>query len=247
MQQALSILPSATRYDTVNEAGLTALMIASIRNDEVALQMLLDVGANINVAVPAIGTPGCPAMHPETSHWTALTFACCRGHHDIAKTLLSRGARVEGGLRVGDEETCTLTPLQLASSSGTSSLVTLLLNHRANPFLSTMNKDTLCLSSIGQRGSFSAISVAVAHDNEQTLHKLLNHPLTPASTDILSLEEMLAEDVPNTRTPKLGRKYDIPRKLTKMQMKCLQEALYHSAESNHLREFAFNRPVPQRE
>lgn len=236
MQQALAILPPTTRYDTMNEAGLTALMIASIRNDEVALQMLLDVGVNVNIAVPALGTPGCPAIHPETPHWTALTFAACRGHHEIAKTLLARGARVEGGLRVDDGDTCTMTPLQLASSSGTSSLVTLLLNHRANPFLSTMNKDSLFLSAMTQCGSYSAISVSVAHDNEQTLHKLLSHPMTPASTDILSLEEMLAEDVASVKAPKMGRPCDMPPKLTKMQIKCFQEAMYHSAENNHLRE-----------
>lgn len=233
MQQALSILPPTTRYDTLNEAGLTALMIAAIRNDEVALQMLLDAGARVNIEVPAIGTPGCSAIHPETQHWTALTFAACRGNHQIVKTLLARGARIEGGVRLGHEDNCTLTPLQLASSSATSSLVTLLLNHRANPFLSTKCNDSLNFTGTAQRGSYSAISVAVVHDNSQVLQKLLNHPLAPASRDVLSLEEMLAEDISSMRTT--DRANDMTPKLTKTQIKCLQEAMYHSAENNHLR------------
>lgn len=210
--------------------------MAAIRNDEVALQMLLDVGASVNVKVPLLGTPGCPAIHPETQHWTALTFAACHGNHQIAKTLLSRGARVEGGLIVGDEENCTLTPLQVASSSATSSLITLLLTHRANPFISTKTKDSLSFAATAQKGSYSAISVAVVHDNAQALQKLLNHPLAPASRDILSLEEMLAEDINSIRPAANKRNNPIP-KLSKMQIKCLQEAMYHSAENNHLRKW----------
>lgn len=234
MQQALTILPPTTRYDTLNEAGLTALMVAVIRNDELAVQKLLDAGANVNIEVPPTDTPGCTAIHPETQHWTALTFATCRGNYHIVKTLLGRGARVEGGARIGDDDKCTLTPLQLASSSGAANLVTLLLTHRANPFLSTQSKDSLSFSGTAQRGSYSAISVAVAHDNGQALQKLLNHPLAPASREVLSLEEMLAEDASSIRAT-ADRNCDTTPKLSKAQIKCLQEAMYHSAENNHLR------------
>lgn len=49
--QAGTLLPSSTRYDTLNQAGLTALMIATIRNDEMAIQQLLDANADPNVEV----------------------------------------------------------------------------------------------------------------------------------------------------------------------------------------------------
>lgn len=62
--QAGTILPTSTRYDTPNQAGLTALMIASIRNDEAAMQQLLDANADPNVEVPAIGITSCMAIHP---------------------------------------------------------------------------------------------------------------------------------------------------------------------------------------
>lgn len=50
---------------------------------------------------------------------------------------------------------------------------------------------------------------------------------------MLSLEEMLAEGDGNTRTA-IDRQNDAPPTLNKTQIKCLQEAMYHSAENNHL-------------
>lgn len=235
--QSISLLPQSTRYDTVNQAGLTALMMAAIRNDEVALQVLLDAGASADIEVPAMGTAACLAIHPETQHWTAVTFAACRGNYQVVRILLERGAHVEGGARLGDDK-CTLTPLQLASSSGSVDLVSLLLSHGANAFLSTQLKDSLSFSGTAQRGSYSAISVGAAHDQRPCLRKLLSHPLAPASREVLSLEEMLAEGDSSSRSA-MDRPNDVPAKLSKTQIKCLQEAMYHSAENNHLRKRRF--------
>ncbi len=44
---------------------------------------------------------------------------------------------------------------------------------------------------------------------------------------------MLAEGDSNTRTA-IDRQNDAPPSLNKTQIKCLQEAMYHSAENNHL-------------
>uniref|UniRef100_A0A9I3GJ85 BTB domain-containing protein n=1 Tax=Anopheles farauti TaxID=69004 RepID=A0A9I3GJ85_9DIPT len=231
--QALSLVPPTTRYDTLNHQGMTALMIAAARNDETALQTLLDAGADPNVEVPGSGHPSCPAIHPETQHWTAVTFAACKGNYQALRILLERGAHVEGGARLSEDK-CTLTPLQVASGSGIVEVVALLLAHGAHAFLSTQQKDLLCFSGTAQRGCYSAISVSAAHGQRITLRKLLSHPLAPGSREVLSLEEMLAEgDGGNTRT-QLDRQPEAPPTLNKTQIKSLQEAMYHSAENNHL-------------
>lgn len=82
----------------------------------------------------------------------------------------------------------------------------------------------------------SAISVAAAHGQRVSLRKLLSHPLAPGSREVLSLEEMLAEGDSTSRT-QLDRQTEVPPTLNKTQIKSLQEAMYHSAENNHLGQF----------
>lgn len=236
MMQASSLLPPATRYDTLNQLGMSALMVAVIRNDEQAVQILLDVGADPNVEVPAVGTTGYSAIHPETQQWTAVTFAACRGAYGVVRILLERGGHVEGGARLSEDK-CTLTPLQVASGSGCLDVVSLLLAHGAHAFLSTQQKDSLCFSGTAQRGCYSSISVAAAHGQRTSLRKLLTHPLAPGTSEVLSLEEMLAEG--DTGRISSGNSVDrscesATSLLNKTQIKCLQEAMYHSAENNHL-------------
>lgn len=254
LAQAAQLLPPTTRYDTQNSAGLTALMIASIRNDEVALHALLDAGCDPNVEVPPAGSAGYPAIQPDTQHWTALSFAASRANYVALRILLERGGKVEGGAR-SSEEKCTLTPLQLAAGTGNLEIVALLLAHGANAFLSTQQKDSLCFAGSAQKGCFCAISVAAAHGHRSCLRKLLTHPVSPGTRDVLSLEEMLAEgDVgavrgsggptgaggPNSASAS-GNNEDILPLLNKTQIKRLQEAMYHSAENNHLGRFTWNR------
>lgn len=232
--QAGTLLPTSSRYDTLNQNGMTALMIASIRNDELAICQLLDANADPNIEVPSIGASSCSAIHPETQHWTAITFAAARSNYNAVRILLERGANVEGGACLSDDK-CTLTPLQVSGGSGSVDIVSLLLSHGANGFLSTQHKDSLCFSGTAQRGCYSAISVAAAHDQRATLRKLLSHPMAPvASREVLSLEEMLAEGDNNARNPNGDRQNEITPSMTKSQIKCLQEAMYHSAENNHL-------------
>ncbi|XP_016959533.1 ankyrin repeat and BTB/POZ domain-containing protein 2 isoform X1 [Drosophila biarmipes] len=244
LAQAAQLLPPTTRYDTQNSAGLTALMIASIRNDEVALHALLDAGCDPNVEVPPAGSAGYPAIQPDTQYWTALSFAASRANYVALRILLERGGKVEGGAR-SSEEKCTLTPLQLAAGTGNLEIVALLLAHGANAFLSTQQKDSLCFAGSAQKGCFCAISVAAAHGHRSCLRKLLTHPVSPGSRDVLSLEEMLAEgDVGGMRgaapggaggpSSSSGNSEDLLPLLNKTQIKRLQEAMYHSAENNHL-------------
>lgn len=231
--QASALLPTNTRYDTFNHQGLTPLMVAAILNDEIALQSLLEIGADPNLEVPRISNSLYPAIHPETQHWTALTFAACRGNYQMVRMLLERGANVEGGAKLSEDK-CTLSPLQVANGSGALDVVSLLLSNGANAFLSTQIKDSLCFSGSAQRGCFSPISVAACHGQRVCMRKLLSHPLANESREVLSLEEMLAEGDPNTRGVERPPQSEFQPTLNKTQIKGLQEAMYHSAENSFL-------------
>lgn len=101
------------------------------------------------------------------------------------------------------------------------------MSYGANAFLSTQRTDSMCFA---QRGCYCAISVAATHNQRTMLRKLISHPLSKISRDVLSLEEMLAEC--DTCCSRNGMQ--MQPTLTKSQIKCLQEAMYHSAENNHL-------------
>uniref|UniRef100_A0A1B0C6N6 BTB domain-containing protein n=1 Tax=Glossina palpalis gambiensis TaxID=67801 RepID=A0A1B0C6N6_9MUSC len=237
LAQASSLLPAATRYDTLNHAGMTALMIASIGNDELAIQALLDAGCDPNTEVPTIGNSNCPAIHPDTQHWTAVTFAAAKANYSALRMLLERGGKVEGGARQSEDKH-TLTPLQVACGIGNVEVVSLLLAHGANAFLSTQQKDSISFAGSAQRGCYCAISVAAAHGQRAILRKLLSTPMNPVSKDVLSLEEMLAEGESNSaRSNAISDRFcatDVTPTLNKTQIKSLQEAMYHSAENNYL-------------
>lgn len=215
----------------MNEQGLTPLMLAAIRNDEQAVQTLLDAGANPNAEVPAASHTNYPCIHPDTQFWTALTFAACQNNVQAARTLLENGAHVEGGARLSEEK-CTMTPLQVASGRAHFEVVSLLLLHGAHAFFSTQQKDSICFAGNAQRGCYSAISVAASHGQRGILRKLLSHPLAPGNREVLSLEEMLAEGDSSARGASSAVEISSP--LSKTQIKCLQEAMYHSAENNFL-------------
>lgn len=100
------------KLNSVNERGLSPLMLAVLLHDEACACSLLDAGADPDVETPPYGTVGCPFVHAETQHWTALTYAALQGTCNIARLLLERGAHVEGGARLS-EERCTQTPLQV--------------------------------------------------------------------------------------------------------------------------------------
>ncbi|XP_043799793.1 ankyrin repeat and BTB/POZ domain-containing protein BTBD11 isoform X3 [Apis laboriosa] len=182
-------------------------------------------------------------FNAETQHWTALTYTALLGHCNIARILLERGATVEGGAKLSEDKS-TVTPLQAATASGNSEMVALLLAHGAQPFLSTLIKDSFSYSGSAQRGCYSAISVATVHGQRNCLHQLLSHPLNFSAKrgekEVLSLEEILAEGSANTSPQQQtvdgrgNRKEGKEPVFNKVQNKALQEAMYHSAESNHL-------------
>lgn len=52
LAQAMQILPAA-KINTINENGMTALMLACVNGDEAAVRVLVDAGADVNVETPA--------------------------------------------------------------------------------------------------------------------------------------------------------------------------------------------------
>ena len=95
-------------------------------------------------------------FNAETQHWTALTYTALLGHCNIARILLERGAAVEGGAKLSEDKS-TVTPLQAATASGNYEMVALLLAHGAQPFLSTLIKDSFSYSGSAQRGCYRQI------------------------------------------------------------------------------------------
>lgn len=95
-------------------------------------------------------------FNAETQHWTALTYTALLGHCNIARILLERGAAVEGGAKLSEDKS-TVTPLQAATASGNYEMVALLLAHGAQPFLSTLIKDSFSYSGSAQRGCYRQV------------------------------------------------------------------------------------------
>ncbi|KAJ8984963.1 hypothetical protein NQ317_007833 [Molorchus minor] len=222
IQQAIPLLPASTRLDTLNPQGHTVLMLSAIHNDDATLTALLDAGASTDIETPS---PASPA------------FAAVNGKPNTGQ---QRGAFVEGGATISDEK-CTLTPLQAVDIPALRSL-----NSVGLPV--AVATRTWCLSFVPMvrirfsprksktpsvillrlKGCYSAISVAAAHGHRAILQKLLAQPLAPLNKEVLSLEEMLAEGAPNSSSPSNTPQF------SKTQIKALQEAMYHSAENNHL-------------
>lgn len=95
-------------------------------------------------------------FNAETQHWTALTYTALLGHCNVARILLERGAAVEGGAKLSEDKS-TVTPLQAATASGNYEMVALLLAHGAQPFLSTLIKDSFSYSGSAQRGCYRQV------------------------------------------------------------------------------------------
>ncbi|XP_048401574.1 ankyrin repeat and BTB/POZ domain-containing protein 2 isoform X3 [Stegostoma tigrinum] len=227
VNQAIELL-GPDGVNTMDNQGMTPLMYACAAGDEAMVQMLIDAAANLDLSLPG-NTQRYPSVHPDSRGWTALTFSVLHGHIPVVQLLLDAGANVEGGLVNAGEDNCAETPLQLASAAGNYELVSLLLSRGADPLLSVLDRNGM--TSVLHE-SMNCFSHAAAHGHRNVLRKLLTPPQAP-KTDVLSLEEILAEGV-DSDTSSMGSINEGQVKLCKARMKALQEAMYYSAEHGYL-------------
>ena len=101
--------------DDTNFLGRTALHVAVFQNDKTRVDLLLDLGADINVL---------SGPYPQDGRSvTPLGLAAIEGYQEMVTKLLDRGA---DALLTGD---CEPSPLQLATGSGNSDVAEIIARH----------------------------------------------------------------------------------------------------------------------
>uniref|UniRef100_A0A8C8S5P6 Ankyrin repeat and BTB/POZ domain-containing protein 2 n=1 Tax=Pelusios castaneus TaxID=367368 RepID=A0A8C8S5P6_9SAUR len=207
--------------NTMDDQGMTPLMYACAAGDEAMVQMLIDAGANLDIPVPG-SNPRFLSVHPDSRHWTALTFAVLHGHISVVQGQGGQGS----ALMLENGTIITFLPILL---SGNYELVSLLLSRGADPLLSMLEVNGMSSSLHEDMNCFSH---SAAHGHRNVLRKLLTQP-QQSKGDVLSLEEILAEGV-ESDTSSQGSSNEGQVRLCKTRMKALQEAMYYSAEHGYV-------------
>lgn len=116
----LLLIDSKFRKDSMS----CALVEAAQKGDKDSVHLLLDNGADLNVAA-IVKAPDSP---PSSN--TALIVAASEGHKDIVRLLLDKGANINA-----TTSTSNATALLVASSKGHKDIVKLLLDKGADPHI----------------------------------------------------------------------------------------------------------------
>jgi ankyrin repeat protein len=117
---------------------------AAMRRDAAAVRQLLKHGADVNAA--------------QGDGMTALHWAAVHGDADMARMLMTAGARKEATTRNG-----TYTPLHLAARAGSASAVKALLEGGANANAATTSGGATPLHLAAAQGSVESVSALLAH------------------------------------------------------------------------------------
>jgi serine/threonine-protein phosphatase 6 regulatory ankyrin repeat subunit B len=114
--------------NTVKTGGKTPLMMAAAKGNREICRLLIEAGADVNLADVWGGTP--------------LQEACYWGHLAVAGLLLKSGAGINNAERRG------LTPLMRSASRGNTAIVKLLLSKNADVHATTKSGNTALMEAV---------------------------------------------------------------------------------------------------
>jgi ankyrin repeat protein len=134
--------------DASDNDGRTALHLACIRNQVVAVKYLIESGANVEVK--------------SKNNRTALHFAGDKGHHEIIEILIQHGANVNAVTMNG------ITSIHLASSRNNFAIVRLLSEHGAIMDAST-NTGVIVLHFAVVFGQLNLVHVLLKYDRNDKI------------------------------------------------------------------------------
>ena len=140
---ALLLARLDTQLSRKNRTGESALMLASLKGNVLAVRAMLERGAAVN-----------------QEGWTALHYAATSGQTAITELLLDKQAQVNA---LSPNQT---TPLMLAARSGNIELVKLLLQRGANDSLK--NEAGLSAEDFARQAGHSALADAFKERREKT-------------------------------------------------------------------------------
>uniref|UniRef100_A0A8B9HD83 Ankyrin repeat and BTB (POZ) domain containing 2b n=1 Tax=Astyanax mexicanus TaxID=7994 RepID=A0A8B9HD83_ASTMX len=204
--QAIELL-GPDGVNSMDDQGMTPLMYACAAGDEALVQMLIDAGANLDIALlldAGASVEGAAVRNgQESCADTPLQLASAAGNYEMVSLLLARGA----------------DPLLKA--------------HDGNILTSSLYEDMNCFSHAAAHGHRNVLRKLLSQpqlvkDDVLSLEEILAEGVE-GEVGTLSRNG----DIPPSPNPSLASEGGQPR-LCKARMKALQEASFYSAEHGYL-------------